>query len=258
MIEQALKYEADGIGVIPVTPGNKHPPLVEWKRYQTERPSRSQVTEWWTTMPNANIAMLTGKISDLSVIDLDGDEGRKSFFEYLQGHLPGTRVHATPHGRHILLTYTPALQTTAGILPGVDIRSEGGYVIAPPSIVAGTPYTVFRDRPIATLGTLPPALNGERPKFPTPDAPDESGSWVSDAITNGAPLSQRNHVAARLVGYFHSRDIPRDIIEAVMGDFAARCQPPMDPAELRSTIDSVTRYEKPDGKSWNPNLGVDV
>ena len=246
MLSDALKYHDQGLTVIPVTPSKKHPPLISWKHVQESRPSREQVEKWWTDNPNANIAIVTGKISNLSVIDFDGREGMESFRDHLQGDLPATRVHRTPNGSHMLFQYAPALKTTAGILPGVDIRSEGGYIIAPPSIVDGKPYTVLRPRAIQPLLKLPRSFNGSSRPAPAQQAsaPQDSPSWVTDAISNGAGHGQRNEVATRLVGYFHSRNIPKDIITAMMGDFAARCQPPMDLSELRTTIASVTRYRQ--------------
>jgi|TARA_Y100000296_G_scaffold26121_1_gene30725 hypothetical protein len=245
MLSEALQYHDEGLTVIPVTPGAKHPPLISWKDVQENRPSREQVEQWWKDNPTANIAIVTGKMSNLSVIDFDGREGMESFRDHLQGDLPTTRVHRTPNGSHMLFKYAPALKTTAGILPGVDIRSEGGYIIAPPSIVDGKPYTVLRPRAIQPLLELPRSFNGSKPATsPPPRTPDDSPSWVTDAISNGAGHGQRNEIATRLIGYFHSRGIPKDIITAMMTDFAARCQPPMDLSELRTTIASVTRYRQ--------------
>ena len=243
MLEAALEYEDAGYAVIPISPGKKHPPLVEWKQYQQYRPTREQVRQWWTTYPNANIAILTGAVSNLSVVDFDGEQGQESFLKYLQQSLPASRIHATPRGRHLFLKFHPELTTGAGFLPGVDVRSEGGYVIAPPSVVDGNHYTVFRDREVAELSFVPPALTGRQPTNGTATQdPVESLSWVSDALLNGVDISGRNQMAARLIGYFTSKDIPIDIVAAIMDNFAERCRPPMNRHELQRTIESVTRY----------------
>ena len=59
--------------MIPIRGDKK--PYIRWERFQKERPSEEQVRGWWGKWPNAMIGIVTGKISDLAVIDIDTDEG---------------------------------------------------------------------------------------------------------------------------------------------------------------------------------------
>ena len=75
-LEAALYYHRQGYSAIPVKPGQKFPPLVKWDEYQHERPTEAQIRDWWDSWPNANVAIVTGQVSGITVIDFDGQNGR--------------------------------------------------------------------------------------------------------------------------------------------------------------------------------------
>ena len=241
LLQDALQYAKDGFSIIPVTPNEKAPPLIDWQMYQQEAASAAQIREWWGRTPHANIAIITGQISGLTVLDFDGDKGRISFRDKLEQELPHTRVHRTPRGAHLLFQYHADLKQTAHLLPGVDVRNDGGYIIAPPSVVKGNLYQVLRPRALALIETLPPSLNHNQPAETKTANLNEAPNWVSTALS-GVAIEERNNTAARLIGYFHHKGVPSDIIQATMELFGERCSPPMDKTELHRTIESVTRY----------------
>jgi hypothetical protein len=235
----ALEYAQSGYSVIPVLAGDKKP-LSEWKEFQQRRATTEEIQGWWEKYPRSNVGIVCGPISGLTVIDLDGREGLESVRKL---NLPKTRVVKTPHGHHLYYAHTPDLHTGAGFLPGIDVRNDGGFVVAPPSEVHGTPYTVLQSREVVPIGPIPQELlnrqrNGSRPSESAPTHP----SWVSDLLTHGATEGSRNNDAIRLAGYLHGKGHPVDVIMAMMNTFARRCTPPMDDAELRATIRSVLRY----------------
>jgi hypothetical protein len=134
----ALTYKEKGWSIIPV--GDDKKPLVAWKVYQERCASVDELLEWWMTWPGANIGIVTGKISNLTIIDFDTPEAVAKMEE----HLPDSflcPIAKTPRGgRHYYFHYEPGLKTCARILPGVDIRSDGGYVVAPPSLTPAGAY----------------------------------------------------------------------------------------------------------------------
>jgi len=67
----ALEYEARGFSVIPLKPHDKIPLIPSWSPFQIERADREQIGVWWRTWKDANIGIVTGKISDLFVIDAE-------------------------------------------------------------------------------------------------------------------------------------------------------------------------------------------
>ena len=260
MLEAALEYASQGKQVFPAhcvrdgrcscnkdcsSPG-KHPRTANGLNDGTT--DEEQIRRWWGMWPQANIAMVTGEVSGVTVVDLDGPDGEASFFNSLQAQLPPTLIHSTPKGKHLLFQYHPDVKQTAGALPGVDIRNDGGYIIAPPSTNGDFRYEIFRQRTPASLEAVPPELAGHAQRSlrngASPDPIGDADNWVTTLLRNGAPNKQRNNSATKLIGYFHSKGMPRDIIEATMIDFANRCTPPMDLAELQQTIDSVTRYQQ--------------
>jgi hypothetical protein len=89
------------------------------------------IKSWWTAHPAANIGLTTGVSFD--VIDLDGEAAVDALEEALAGkqQLRGPVV-ATGHGFHWYVKPT-GLRNRAGVLPGVDFRGRGGYVVGPPS-----------------------------------------------------------------------------------------------------------------------------
>lgn len=114
-----------------------------------------KLTDWWTRWPAANIGLRTGVAFD--VIDIDSTEALVAL-NAIRGDRPMTSGPsvATAHGWH--LYHLPTGQgNRAGVVPGVDYRGAGGYVVAPPSVhPEGHVYAwgVF-DSPEAELEEVP-------------------------------------------------------------------------------------------------------
>lgn len=131
MLTWAIKYLSLGLSVIPLRPNGKEP-LIPWAEFQARRATAAELTAWWTKWPNANIGIVTGKISSVAVIDLDGPEGLASA-ERL--NLKSSVVSLTGRGKHLWYQWpTIGVQTAVRIQSGIDIRGDGGYVVAPPSV----------------------------------------------------------------------------------------------------------------------------
>ena len=119
------------------------------------------VTRWWRQAPDYNIGIRTGAISDIMVVDVDGVDAeaelRKLETEFTA--LPATVESITARGRHLFFRYPQrSVRNSAGKLAkGLDIRGDGGYVIAPPSIhPSSKPYTWSVDS--ASVFAAAPAL----------------------------------------------------------------------------------------------------
>jgi hypothetical protein len=147
----------------------------------------------WGRWPWANIGVATGAVSGLVVIDVDPAHGGTESLAHLQslmGSLPVTLTAATGGGgQHLFFTHPGdgEVRNTAGrlpgiaeALPGIDLRGDGGYVVAAPSRHAcGRPYTwVDPDVvPAATPGWLRPPTRPVAPTAgPTRAAPVGAGS----------------------------------------------------------------------------------
>ena len=132
-LESALAYTRIGWRVIPLLPRSKKPYVV-WKQFQATAPTEEQVREWWTRWPDANIGLLTGAGTNLVVLDTDSGEAEEALLS-AYGPLPPTPTSKTAKGRHRLFAQTqPPIGNSVGLLPEVDVRGQGGYIVAPPSI----------------------------------------------------------------------------------------------------------------------------
>lgn len=117
-------------------------PVGSWKAYQTERPMSGQCANW--DAADHNVGVVTGSISDIFVVDVDGPQGEATLrtLQEQHGALPDTPMVRTGKGTHLYFRYPEGVeirnlsgQSSDGApMPGIDVRGDGGYVVAPPSI----------------------------------------------------------------------------------------------------------------------------
>jgi hypothetical protein len=112
---------------------------------------------WWARWPRANVAVRTGSASGLVVVDIDpahGGDDALAELTAVHGPMPsGRTVRTGSGGRHLYFRHPGGLvRNDAGRLlgRGIDIRGDGGYVVAPPSRLGTGSYAV-----VAHAGTIP-------------------------------------------------------------------------------------------------------
>jgi hypothetical protein len=178
LLRGALIYAGRGIPVFPCEPGGKRPLTAEGFLEATTDEAR--IREWWARWPNANVAIPTGERSGLLVLDVDAGEGTDSMalLELSCGQPPKTSCAATggggvhlyfryPSGQELRAAglYTQQVRNSQGLLgDGLDVRGEGGYVVAPPSSTARAYRWLDRSPPAGAswlLGCLRTATSGE-------------------------------------------------------------------------------------------------
>jgi len=198
LLTAALAYARHGIPVLPVhTPDpsggcscdkgvrcdrpGKHPRLRHGLTEATTDPRLIEV--WWSRWPEANVGLRTGIAMD--VADIDSAEGWHGLTLLLGGELPpGPRVRTGGGGWH--LWFRPmGFGNRVGLLPGLDWRGVGGYVVAPPSRhVRGDDYRWVR-RPAEPLPVGPAALRDliEGPPPPAQGSAARWAEWSSRLLT---------------------------------------------------------------------------
>lgn len=237
------------------SPG-KHPRISRGFKAATTDPRK--VTAWWTRWPAANVGIPTGERSGLLVIDVDPRHGGTASLEALEakhGELPATKTTKTGSGgRHIMLKYPAGekIGNSAGtkLGEGLDVRGEGGYIVAPPSRTTG-PYEALDKRPPAdSPAWLPKALRGPQ----KPESGDvgrrrgvmgASHSGTSSPASSGGPIpaGRRNAELFRLASSLRGRGHDQGaILEELEKANAKRCSPPLEGGELEKISASVTRY----------------
>lgn len=233
ILRQALNYARGGWAVLPVKPRGKEP----LSRHGVHDATRDETTihAWWTQWPEANIAIATGRLSNLVVVDIDGTPGELSLRRLVAefGGLGKTLVAKTGRGRHFYFFCGAELRSRR-LAPGIDLRGDGGYVVAPPSVhPGGLRYTWCS--PCLPLAALPAAwlskLKASRPVARRPDR---------EKIPEGA----RNETLASLAGTMRRRGMSLAGIQAgLLAENNARCDPPLDEPEVCMIAASIARYE---------------
>jgi hypothetical protein len=170
MLPAALEYAARGWHVFPLGPKSKKP-LPNSNGFYGATTNPETIKRLWT-QSDRNIGIRTGAPSGFWVLDIDGDEGEASLraLELRHGRLPPTPEAITGGGgRHLSFKYTgPVSNSAKKMAPGLDVRGDGGYVVAPPSIhESGRAYAWSVDS-VATLPTAPAWLLELARKKPTP------------------------------------------------------------------------------------------
>lgn len=127
-----MQFASAGFSVMPVGK-DKKPLLKSWKQYQKTPATDEEIEKWWSMWPEANIGIITGEVSGISVIDIDtkGLEAPPTPVSMF----PETFTVQTPSGGfHLYYRHVPGLSISANAyekFPGVDIRSDGGFVVGP-------------------------------------------------------------------------------------------------------------------------------
>ena len=175
MLEAALAYAARGWRVFPITPGAKRPlPGSHGCKDATTDPD--VIRAWWRRQPNANIGVATGAGSGLVVVDLDTKSPEANGYDsllHLEGSPAPTLQAVTPSGGLHRYHIYPGKVTgnRAAVAPGVDVRGDGGYVLAPPSQVGGFTYRWVTEPGAVDLSPCPAWVTEHRRTTPAPSAP---------------------------------------------------------------------------------------
>jgi hypothetical protein len=152
----ALRYADNDWPVFPLLANSKKPATDHgWKDATTDE---AQIHAWFEDERPCNVGIATGNRSGLLVIDVDVKKGVDGFatlarLESELGSISDTRTVATPSGgAHLYFLVDQELRCSTGSLgPGIDVRCDGGYVVAPPSWITSTAYRWEDEGPIQSL-----------------------------------------------------------------------------------------------------------
>jgi len=245
--DAALRYLARGWSVVPVAPAGKHP-LVAWRDYQQRHATPDEVKAWYAQWPNANVGIITGQISNLVVIDIDpAHKGEESLAELTEryGALPGTLTACSGGGGRHLYFSAPAdpvpVRSRVAVAPGIDVRAEGGLVVAPPSNhPSGGRYRWITDATLpVSLAALPRWLidlvQGTRPH-----AVGHGVRHWRRLAAEGVSEGERNSSLAAFTGHLLWCGVDTEVVKELLLCWnRVRARPPLDEEEVLRTIDSI-------------------
>lgn len=261
MLSYALGYAARGWPVFPLHSisngrcscgkrlcpnAGKHPRTLSGLKDSTI--DGAKIRSWWKRWPTANIGIRTG--AGLVVLDVDVAKGGDNSLEKLTelGDLGDTITVKTGGGGYhwYFATDRPVKCSVSKLAPGIDVRGEGGYVVAPPSNHAsGDQYAWEGFIDVHTgEGSLSPC-----PPWLLALAIDARSkrSDVDPYRAQAFIASTRNNALTSMAGTIRRRGAGYEAILALLETMnREKCRPPLDSSEVQRIARSVAKYEPAD------------
>jgi hypothetical protein len=251
LLAAALRYAELGYRVFPCVAAGKAPLTDHGFHDATCDPD--QIERWWAKHPLANIGIAT---EGLIVIDIDGatnawpggDPERSA-------ELAVAPMATTPRGGSHRIFRQPAGKawrcTEGRLAPKVDTRADGGYIVAPPSVVEGKPYRwapgLELDETAEQLPEPPAWLVADLDRLARgtpPSAPRPPIAATVEPDANAIPSGQRNATLAKLAGTMRRVGMSQAEMAAALHQANRdRCVPPIPSREVERIAASVARYE---------------
>jgi len=237
LLTAAIKLALRDFAVFPLISNAKSPSIGGGFKSASKEPQ--QLTEWFGTAQGQNLGVVTGEDSGVWVLDVDIKNGAKGFeslstLQEKHGPLPPTLVATTTSGgKHFYFIHPPSLgvRNRTALLSGIDVRGNGGYVVAPPSIIDGSQYTW--DDENAVIADAPEWLID----FVLKKQPFEPAQLPS-TITEGSRNSSIMRFAQQQMRKGHAIDVVTDSMLMVN---AATCVPPLEEIEVVTVVQNVFR-----------------
>ena len=243
LIDHAIQYAERGFAVFPLQPGTKIP-FAGTRGHQEATTNIDCIQDWWSHVPDANIGIAT---TGLVVIDIDRPD-----HPWLSEHsFPNCPMSLTPrsNGRHYMYRQHDQQVvhcSVSKIAPKIDIRADGGYIVAPPSIIAEGMYRFAPAHALeCDIDQLPLLPDWISALIQQADAAQNAAPLISTTINeNRIPDGQRNSTLMSLAGHMRRCGMGHLEIEAALQQTNnLRCVPPLESSEVRHIATSAVRYE---------------
>jgi hypothetical protein len=246
MLRTALKLIEHGFAVFPCRHRSKVPATAHGFKDASRDPEL--IRKWWAENPLFNVAVATGEVSGVFVVDQDGADGNAELtkLEQKHGELPGTLAVCTSNGLHLYFgwpgKHVPC--SVGKIAPSIDVRGDGGYCLVPPSIhPTGKGYAWSVDT-ASTIAVAPDWLveraiacsgNG---KGPAPVS-----EW-REIAANGVTEGRRDDTAARFTGHLLRKYVDLSVTRELIHCWnLQRNQPPLPATDIDRIVNSIAGKE---------------
>lgn len=239
LLSCALAYAHQGWPVLPLQPRGKVP-LVKHGVYSATTVADT-IRAWWRRWPQANIGIAIPP--GLVVVDIDSSEA----LQYLRAEgleLPATVRSTTGRGLHLwYATDRFQAQNHVGLLPSVDIKVAGGYIVSPPSLhSSGKEYRWEVELRRSFIAPCPDWLLEKLKNANVQPVRHTAQGWAKK-LREVVPEGRRNKTLTEVCGLFF-RKLPAEVAaEATVCWAAVRLQPPLSDAELEQTLASISGRE---------------
>lgn len=245
MIDIVRFYVSEGLNLIPVKFREKTP-LVEWGKYQNEKATEENIKKWFSGDIGVNIAVVCGRISgNLVVVDFDDPKAYKKLFSGIDRE---TLVVKTSRGLHVYFKTDCPVNSFKVDIPsfgGIDVKGEGGYVLAPPSVhPSGKTYEFVSQIPIKRWeGDFKfEFLEMVRRIFKIQVKQEKINITK---LLQGVPEGQRDEAAIRVATWFRKEGLSEDETVTKLREWNQRNQPPLEDQILEIKVRSAFKPDEP-------------
>lgn len=235
MLDWALLYASQGLSVIPV---RGKTPLVLWKEFQERRATEDEIRNWWAQFPDADVALVTGPISNRFVLDSDGPIGQLNIDTR---KIRPTACVRTRRGRQYHFNFPVAFSaktTVAAVFEEIDTRGVGGIVLLPPSLCSdGTRYEWIGDMntPLAEPPQWLLDKLSEKPNLEnTSGLSSTKEPWLEELL-QGVGDGLRHQSLIKLGGYYFNH-FPPEVALIHLREWNKKNSPPIDDFEFEEQL----------------------
>jgi len=222
----------------------------DWPSWQA---TADTIRAHWATHPHDNVGVRTGR--GLIVLDVDpraGGHDHLADLEHEHGELPETLEVRTGGGGRHLYFHGPSDLASYDLASGLEVKSAGRQVVAPPSVHpdTGALYEWLPDRapgrlPLAILpGWIAAMTAVADPAAPDRPAAKAASTWTK-MLAEGIPQGRRHANLCSLGGHLFARRSldPHLVAHLVRSVNQTACRPPLPTAELERIIDDIAARE---------------
>lgn len=244
LIKAAMDYGRLGWSVVPIQPKAKES-LVRWQVFQHRPPATTEIGDWFTRWPDANLAVVTGVVSSLVVLDLDprrGADMSRDRLEQEHGPLPETVEAESGSGGHHLYFHHPGgiIRDHIELAPGIDLRGDGGFVVAPPSVhSSGASYRWVRSPEVFHIEPLPAWLTATATKQRT-RFKNWKERWQSHLREGFAGPNRADKISTLIEELLRNGMDPEATLELALCWNSVLCRPPLEEDSIVRIIEQET------------------
>lgn len=261
LLPLALSYLDRGWSVIICGADKK--PILPWKIYQERRATPEELVKWFTDYPDAQVGIVTGRVSNLTVIDIEaaGD------LNFINDNTYTVRTGGG--GKHIYYEYESEFKNAVKVFPNIDIRSEGGFVVAAGSTTTKGGYSVIGEPSSGSKVMKMPfqvkerflaqnkAIKRELPWFVDSGQTNYSKITADSLDYEGSGEGGRNDSMTKFAGSIHAKlhaSLWPTIGWKMFEEANQKNRPPLSTYELRviwNSIGTIERRQNPEGRDYS-------
>jgi archaellum biogenesis ATPase FlaH len=239
LLPLALTYLTRGWSVIIC--GTDKKPILPWKEFMGRYATPEELVKWFTDFPEAQIGIVCGPISNLTVIDVEstGDLDLIKDQTYT--------VKSGGGGKHFYFQYDPDFKNAVGLLPKIDIRSTGGFIVASGSTTHKGHYETVLDLDVCKMSfqtkmAFKMANRPQLPWFATSGATSYPGMSADSLDYIGVSEGGRNDAMTKLAGSIHAKlhsSLWQTIGRKMFEEANLKNTPPLPPYEMNVIWTSI-------------------